>query len=80
MNTKTQAPGGKFLWSWLGTWTLSDKPTTHSEGISNCAPISGKSSTWESPTKGGYTAPPGVHYVYNERVEMKDRGCHQSPI
>ena len=41
MNTKTQAPAGKFLWSWLGTWTLSDKPTTHSEGISNCAPISG---------------------------------------
>ena len=41
MNTKTQAPAGKFLWSWLGTWTLSDKPTTHSEGISNQAPISG---------------------------------------
>lgn len=50
MNTKTQAPAGKFLW--LGTWTLSDKPATHSEGIPYCAYISdndqctGLSSKW----------------------------------
>ena len=40
--TMTQAPAGKFLWSWSGAWTRSDKPATQSEGISNCAPISGK--------------------------------------
>ena len=42
-------------------------------------PLAVTSSTWEAPTKGGQTAPPGVRYVYDERVEVKDQGCHQSP-
>lgn len=73
MNTKTQAPAAKFLW--LGTRTLSGKPATHREGISYCVQLLViMSSAQESPVKGRQTAPPGVHSVYNEEVQMKRSG------